>query len=231
VTVGGARRMRAAGLVLAAAALGGAALSGCGGGCPAPTLRATWTISDSSGAPLTCAAAGASTVQFIANGASYQAQCGPGSALIPLPSAGTYNIQANLLDSGGAVIAQLSPISLAIHSCGTTTLPAADFVLPACGPGAVHASWTITANGSPISCAQAGAAEVDITVDSTMVAPFTCTALSGTTPAIDGGITHNISLSLLDSSGNVLSQTQTMSLPVRCDTTEDIGNVELSLTP
>jgi hypothetical protein len=99
-----------------------------------------------------------------------------------------------------------------------------------CGTGAVFASWTITAGTSAVSCAQVGATEVDITVDG-MDAQFQCNDHQGTTPDVTGGVVHNVSLSLLDSSGNVLSQTQNMGLLVHCDTVEDIGDVELSVTP
>jgi hypothetical protein len=98
-----------------------------------------------------------------------------------------------------------------------------------CGTGAVFATWTITAGGAAVSCAQVGATEVDINVDN-MSAPFSCNDHQGTTPEVVGGVTHNVSLSLLDSGGNVLSQTQTMGLLVHCDTVEDIGDVELSVS-
>jgi hypothetical protein len=97
-----------------------------------------------------------------------------------------------------------------------------------CGAGAVQAEWTVTASGSAVSCAQVGATEVDINVND-MSAPFNCTDVSGVTPAVTGGVSHAVSLTLLDSSNNVLSQTQTMSLFVPCNRTVDIGNVFLSV--
>jgi hypothetical protein len=99
---------------------------------------------------------------------------------------------------------------------------------PACFDGAVAAEWTLTANGQAVSCA--GGDTVDIVVDG-MTATFDCAAYAGVTPSVLGGANHNVSLALFNAAGAVLSQTQTMSLFVPCGTTQDIGNVELSVTP
>jgi hypothetical protein len=102
-----------------------------------------------------------------------------------------------------------------------------------CGGGSgscaanVTAEWVLTENGAQVSCLPGD--EVDINVD-TMSAPFACSAGAGTTPAIAGGLNRNISLTLLDASGNVLSQTPTNVVFVPCGIT-DIGQVEFSLTP
>ena len=99
---------------------------------------------------------------------------------------------------------------------------------PTCLDGAVQAEWTLTSSGQVVSCLPGDT--VDINVDS-MSAPFDCSLMAGQTPSVAGGLSHNVSLTLTDASGHVLSQTQTMSLFVPCGTVTDIGNVELSLTP
>jgi len=101
-----------------------------------------------------------------------------------------------------------------------------------CGGGSsscsanVAAEWVLTQNGTQVSCVPGD--EVDINVDG-MTATFACSAGAGTTPAVAGGVSHNVSLGLFDSSGNNLSQTQTMSLFVPCGTITDIGQVEFAL--
>jgi hypothetical protein len=101
---------------------------------------------------------------------------------------------------------------------------------PVCGAGTITVGWFVTANNTSISCAQAGASEVDIIVDG-MTAPFDCNGHVGTTPAVSGGANHNVSLVLLDGAGNNLSQTPQNSVFVPCSTDVDLGNIELSLTP
>jgi hypothetical protein len=92
--------------------------------------------------------------------------------------------------------------------------------------GNVAAEWVLTQNGAPVSCLPGD--EVDINVDS-MSATFACSAGGGTTPAVTAGVSHNVSLSLFDSSNNLLSMTQTMSLFVPCGTITDIGQVDFAL--
>jgi hypothetical protein len=67
-------------------------------------------------------------------------------------------------------------------------------------------------------------------VDSVAFA-FACSDMAGTTPNIAAGRNRNVSLTLLDSSANVLSQTQTMAVFMPCNTITDVGQVEFSVTP
>ncbi len=100
-----------------------------------------------------------------------------------------------------------------------------------CGDSTITVGWFVTGNGSSLSCAQAGATEVDIRVDTDlMVQQFDCNAHVGTTPTFAGGVNHNVSVALLDSAGNLLSVTPERSVFVPCDTNTDLGNIELSLT-
>jgi hypothetical protein len=121
-----------------------------------------------------------------------------------------------------------------LHGIALAALAAVSLGGIGCGGGSggcsanVAAEWVLTENGAQVSCLPGD--EVDINVDS-MSAPFACSAGAGTTPALAAGFSRNISLTLLDSSGNVLSQTPTNSVFVPCGTITDIGQVEFSLTP
>jgi hypothetical protein len=99
---------------------------------------------------------------------------------------------------------------------------------PVCGPGTITVGWFVTANNTSISCAQAGATEVDIIVDGTMTAPFNCNDHVATTPGLSAG-NHSVAIDLLDSGGNPLSQAPAVTVQV-CNANTDLGNIELSLT-
>ena len=92
----------------------------------------------------------------------------------------------------------------------------------------VTARWVVTENGVQVSCLPGD--EVDINVGD-MTATFACSAMAGTTPALAGGLTYAIDLTLFDASSNVLSQTQSMNVFLPCGVITDIGQVEFSLTP
>jgi len=96
-----------------------------------------------------------------------------------------------------------------------------------CGAN-VTAAWVVTENGAQVACLPGD--EVDINVDS-MNAPFDCSAMAGTTPTLAGGLNHNVSLTLLDSSANVLAQSSTTSVFVPCGTITDLGTYEFALSP
>lgn len=113
-------------------------------------------------------------------------------------------------------------------------LVAASIGVAGCGDGSsscganVAAEWIVTQYGAEVSCLPGDL--VDINVDS-MRATFYCSAGAGTTPTLAGGVNHNISLTLYDASGGVLSQTPTNVVFVPCGTITDIGQVEFSLSP
>jgi hypothetical protein len=121
-----------------------------------------------------------------------------------------------------------------LHTMALVALTGVLSGIAGCGGGTsscsanVAAEWFLTENGVQVSCVPGD--EVDINVDS-MAATFACSDGAGTTPAVAGGISHAISLSLFDASGALLSQTPTNSVFVPCGTITDIGSVEFSLTP
>jgi hypothetical protein len=98
-----------------------------------------------------------------------------------------------------------------------------------CAPARLQTSWTVTANGAPVSCAQAGATEVDFIIDS-MEVPFPCSDLGDVSPAFAAG-SRSVSLELRDGSQNVLSKLGPMPITFGCGETVDLGGVEFSLTP
>jgi hypothetical protein len=103
-----------------------------------------------------------------------------------------------------------------------------------CGDGNITVEWVITAGGPQFtkSCAQVGATTVSMLVDdTTMIVDFDCSTFAGTTPAIQGGVTHTITMSLSDDAGNTLSALKPTPVFVPCDSIKDVGTVEFSLTP
>ena len=97
-----------------------------------------------------------------------------------------------------------------------------------CNTAALQASWAITGNGVAVSCAQAGASEVDLIIDS-MEVNFDCNAHFGSTPDFGPG-THQVTLELRDSSQTVLSRLGPMTESFGCGEVIDLGTVEFSLT-
>jgi hypothetical protein len=121
-----------------------------------------------------------------------------------------------------------------LHGIALVALAAASFGAAGCGSDSsscganVAAEWIVTEYGAEVSCLPGD--QVDINVDA-MRATFSCADGAGTTPGLAGGVNHNISLTLYDASGAVLSQTPTNVVFVPCGTVTDIGQVEFSLTP
>jgi hypothetical protein len=98
-----------------------------------------------------------------------------------------------------------------------------------CAPGAVDVAWSVSANGAVISCAQAGASEVDIYVDGTTF-QFNCNDHEDVI-SVAGGVNHTVSATLFDSSGNNLSSVSSMTVFVPCNTTYAFPAIDFSITP
>jgi hypothetical protein len=96
-----------------------------------------------------------------------------------------------------------------------------------CGDAQLQASWSITGGGAAISCAQAGASEVDLIVDA-MEVPVSCDAHFGATPFFAPG-TRTVTLELRDSSQNVLSRLGPMTEHFLCNDVIDLGEVVFPL--
>lgn len=117
---------------------------------------------------------------------------------------------------------------LALAGAGSGCIIQGSSSPPVCYDGAISATWTLTANSQVVECAPGD--EVDINAGQSTFT-FDCFQHGGTTGALPGGFSYDVSLGLFDSANAPLSQTQTMQLFVPCATTVDIGDVELSLTP
>jgi hypothetical protein len=100
----------------------------------------------------------------------------------------------------------------------------------ACFPGRIQTTWILTENGAPVQCAPGD--EVDLIVDGLTADPaFQCSAHTGISPEVEGGVSHAVSLKLFDGNNNLLSQTGIMSLFVSCNSVTNTPQVDFSLTP
>lgn len=129
-------------------------------------------------------------------------------------------IKARTLAMAGAFLLTGSALSgCVIESSGPSNV---------CGPSEVTLTWVVEGSAGPVPCSQVGAAYVYLYVNDTPY-QFSCSAYAGRTTAITGGATYNIGLTLTDASNHVLSQTQTMSAYVPCDSSYNLGEVPFGI--
>jgi hypothetical protein len=113
------------GPVLFAAAVGLAlASSGCVVDSCQPDLFVDWQIQTSTGAPVTCDGAGASTVVITIDGVDYTQVCPAGLTYgyrdIPLQASyAGYNVTVNLYDATGNKLAPEQTSTVNINACGS----------------------------------------------------------------------------------------------------------------
>lgn len=102
-----------------------------------PNLVIDYVLQDAAGAPVTCAAAGASRVQANVDGYLFATSCSPdasaGSLIVPLQGVGTYYVSINVFDGNATALASPQTSSFNITSCGDTETqtPAVFVVSPA----------------------------------------------------------------------------------------------------
>ncbi|HSZ80856.1 MAG TPA: hypothetical protein VLA14_01170 [Polyangia bacterium] len=72
----------------------------------------------------------------------------------------------------------------------------------ACGDGAIQVSWDFTAGSTGCFAGDQVTVRVD---DNSMLVNFDCAAGNGTTPDVEGGVTHTVDLTLFDSGGQVVA--------------------------
>lgn len=93
------------------------------GGCY-PNLIIDYEIQNSAGNPVTCAGAGAVTVQATVDGVMFPAPCpgdtSAGFVTVPLQGIGTYNATIDIYDSKGNPVATAQSSSFNVASCGDT---------------------------------------------------------------------------------------------------------------
>jgi hypothetical protein len=71
-----------------------------------------------------------------------------------------------------------------------------------CGDGAIQVSWDFTAGSTGCFAGDQVTVRVD---DNSMLVNFDCAAGGGTTPDVQGGVTHTVDLTLFDSDGHVVA--------------------------
>ncbi|HVY37691.1 MAG TPA: hypothetical protein VHM31_07140 [Polyangia bacterium] len=96
---------------------------GAGGSCY-PNLILDYEIQNAAGGPVTCAGAGAVTVQATVDGVMFPVSCpansSAGSVTVPLQGLGTYNATIDVYGSKGNPLAPAQSTSFSIGSCGDT---------------------------------------------------------------------------------------------------------------
>lgn len=94
------------------------------GGTCYPNLILDYEIQNAAGGPVTCAGAGAVTVQATVDGVMFPVSCpansSAGSVTVPLQGLGTYNATIDVYDSKGNPLAPAQSTSFSIASCGDT---------------------------------------------------------------------------------------------------------------
>ena len=100
--------------------------NGYGGGCQTD-LFVDWQIQNSTGAPVTCAGAGAATVQVTIDSTPYPQTCVSTDSSnfvdLPLQGTGTYSVTVGLFDDKGSSLAAAQSISLDVNGCGSFQTP------------------------------------------------------------------------------------------------------------
>jgi hypothetical protein len=213
--------------VLAAAAL----VQGCGGSSSG-YISSRWTLSEN-GQRVACDPDDEVDIRVDTDQMIKTVSCTDGQVVTPPVSCGvSHSVSLQLYDKNGTLLSSAAPMNIFVP-CGVTQ-PTPDVVFEigggACADGAISTSWVLTENNQPVTCAPGD--EVDLRVDTdAMTKTFPCSDLQGVSPAVTGGVSHNVSLKLFDKDGNVLSQTGTMALFVPCGTTQPTPKVTFSLTP
>jgi hypothetical protein len=220
---------------LAALALGGG-LAGCGGGgggggagsggtCVG-SLQVAWTVNAQSAA-VACAAAGATTVSLMVDNESMIADfdCRAGFGQTQSVFAGNHNVSLVVSDANGQALYTLPAMAVTVPCGALVDLGTVDLRPPVCDPPQVGATWSIDklATGAPLTCEQAAATTVELTLNGTPF-DFSCGAYQGLTTTLQPGA-YNADFVLLDANGDVLSQTTQMAITVKTCGVTDLGDV------
>jgi hypothetical protein len=121
--------------------------------------------------------------------------------------------------AGALVLLGVVALGTSLQGCGGDHCGAA---------GAIHARWALTQGGQTVQCLAGDQVLMRVDNDS-MVFTFDCSDYEGLTTAIGSGYTHNVAFQLQDAGGNLLSQTNEMSLFVPCGATQDTPVVVFAL--
>lgn len=99
----------------------------------------------------------------------------------------------------------------------------------ACNDTDIQISWHLVQGGQEVECQQSDTVTVVVDDSSATTADFPCLDHSDVTMGVEGGVTHNISFTLTDGGGTVLSQTNDMGLSVGCGGVSVAPEVEFDL--
>jgi hypothetical protein len=197
------------------------------------SFKVTWSLIDLNQDPTTCAAAGAVTMDLDVlnvasnvtthNSFSCSAMQGIGSPL----AAGDYSIALRLRDATGALESEaLGPRRYSITQGCLTDLGN----VPMQVSQSITFTWSLEklATGAALTCTQANASTLQLTVDG-MTAVFPCSDGEATTPPLAPG-GHAVSISVLDPQGAVLSTTGSpTTVTITAGKLTDLGNVIFDL--
>jgi uncharacterized protein (DUF2141 family) len=191
------------------------------------TLEIDWTIAGSADASL-CATHSAQTLSIqvfdasnVQYGGTINAACSSLTASVTGLPAGSYSVQAQMLDATGASITTLiGPLAETITS-GVVTRQAVDFPEDSFGPATTNAdqgtltvTWTVADAATSSACATNGAADIVLALlDSNNVQvaaqDISCSAFSATLPSLNPG-TYTLTAKLVDSNGADVTTTATI---------------------
>ena len=221
---------------------GGAGGTGATGGSTGSCTRdinsdfqVAWTIEDPSGAPSSCAAAGAATMDLdalnLGSNASFHSSfaCGQGAGSTCALPPGQYSFAMRLRDvQGTQLLEAVFPEILSITSGRTNDLGIVPFEVVEPGGTQIDYiafSWTLQqfSTGAALDCASAGAATVELDVGQQKFS-FPCSAGQGVSAPLAPG-TYPVSMQVLDAQQNQLSVTNTANVTISPDWAVEIGNV------
>jgi uncharacterized protein (DUF2141 family) len=212
------------------------------------TLTLNWTIASASDATL-CASHSAQTMSIqvfnasnIQYGAATSVACSALTASIVGLPAGTYTIQAQMLDVNGASITSLvGPLAETITD-GAVTTQAIDFPEDSFGSvttsptaGTLSVSWTVAESTAASGCTANNAANIVLQLFDTSNTPVgsaesaACTAFIATLPNVTPG-TYTLTAKLVNTSGADVTTTVTIPGIVITATTATAQPIDFATT-
>lgn len=225
----GLKLLGVAGLVVVAGLFQGC---GSGTGSVASRIETTWFLTEN-GQEVQCALGDKVEMRVDTDAMTAVFPCADHAGISPVVTGGVNHIVSlALVDASGKVLSQTSQMSIFVPAGTIVSTPDVEFPLPpaSCADGQIRTSWVLTENAQEVQCAPGD--EVDLRVDTdAMIVTFPCGDHMGMSPPVTGGISHNVSLTLYDSTGKVLSETPVMGLVVPCGQVMPTPKVEFSLTP
>jgi len=177
----------------------------------------SWSVVDGNQTTTTCAAVGAPSMDMDVQNLDTNKvihdtfPCAPMSGLGSEAPAGRYTVALRLRSAGGEVESEATgPTVYTIVAGGVTDLGS----VPMEVAQSFLFSWTLDkrATGAPLSCAQAAAETVRLTVDGNSF-EWPCDAGQARSPALSPG-DHTVTVEVLDAQGLVLSATDAATIQI-----------------